>query len=89
MLIFFILDVKNWKIKTDFNVKKASDEFKKSIKCPDPQSCDIELGGKEFYLKFPKNNNNIFQNTNLSNKHFHTNLIKNEISKSMINSSFL
>lgn len=75
--------MKSWKIKTDFEVKEAAKVFKKSIKCPDPESCDIQLG-KEFYFSFPKNNN-VFQNTNLSHKHTHTNLIKNEKSKFTVN----
>lgn len=55
--------MKNWKIKTNFNVEEAVDEFKKSIKCPDPERCEIE-SSKEFYLHFLKNNDTLFQSTN-------------------------
>jgi len=77
--IFFTnlyIDVKNWKMNTKFDVSNPVNDFKKSIKCPDLQTCKIEPG-KEFYLSFPKNN--IVQNANISNKQIiHTNSFRNE-----------
>jgi len=64
-------------MKTKFDVTESINDFKKSIKCPDLKSCKIEQG-KEFYLSFPKNNNDI-QNANISNKQInHTNSFKNK-----------
>jgi len=64
-------------MKTKFDVTKPVNDFKKSIKCPDLQTCKIEPG-KEFYLNFPKNNN-VIQNANNSNKQItHTNSFRNE-----------
>lgn len=80
MTIHFTIDVKNWKIKTNFDVKEAVDEFKKSIKCPDPQSCEMELS-KEFYLNCDIN----FQNSDLSNKYNQNSSFKNETSKLTVN----
>lgn len=60
----------------NFDVKEAVDEFKKSIKCPDPQNCDIKLSEK-IYFNFPNTNNTIIHSTN---KHTHTTLYKKEIS---------
>lgn len=73
MTINFPIDVKNLKIKTNFDVKEAVDEFKKSIKCPDPQSCEIELS-KEFYLNCDIN----FQNSDSSNNYNKNSSFKNE-----------
>ncbi|XP_060840485.1 fidgetin-like protein 1 isoform X1 [Rhopalosiphum padi] len=68
---------KNWKMKTKFDVIKPINDFKKSIKCPDLHNCKIEPS-KELYLSFPKNNN-VTQNTNISNNHIiHTKSFKNE-----------
>lgn len=62
---------------TKFDVLKPVNDFKKSIKCPDLQTCKIEPG-KEFYLSFPKNNI-VIQNANISNKQIiQTNSFKNE-----------
>ncbi|XP_016662193.1 fidgetin-like protein 1 isoform X1 [Acyrthosiphon pisum] len=69
-------NVKNWKMKTKFDVTKPVNDFKKSIKCIDLQTCTIEPG-KEFYLSFPKKPN-VFQNANISNKQVHTNSFRNE-----------
>jgi len=64
-------------MKTKFDVTKPVDDFKKSIKCIDLQTCKIEPG-KEFYLSFPKKNN-VFQNANISNRQIiHTNSFRNE-----------
>jgi len=69
IIISLILDAKNWKMKSNnFHVKESIHEFTKSIKCPDPQNCEIELD-KEFYLSFSKSNDTDFQNTNMSNEH--------------------
>lgn len=76
MTITFSIDVKNWKIKTNFDVKEAIDEFKKSIKCPDPQSCEIELS-KEFNLNCDIN----FQTLDSSNNYNQNSLFKRETSK--------
>ncbi|CAI6368698.1 unnamed protein product [Macrosiphum euphorbiae] len=70
-------NVKNWKVKTKFDVTKPVNDFKKSIKCIDIQTCEIEPG-KEFFLTFPKKNN-VFQSANISNKQIiHTNSFRNE-----------
>jgi len=72
-------------MKTKFDVTELVNDFKKSIKCPDFKSCKIEPG-KEFYLSFPKNNNDI-QNGNISNKQIiQSNLFRN---KSCNNSTLL
>ncbi|XP_015368967.1 PREDICTED: fidgetin-like protein 1 isoform X2 [Diuraphis noxia] len=69
-------NVRNWKMKTKFDVTEPVNDFKKSIKCPDLKNCKIEPG-KEFYLSFPKNNNDI-KNANISNKQInHTNSFRN------------
>lgn len=59
----------------NFDVEEAVDEFKKSIKCPNPQSCEIESNG-EMYFSFPNNNSNTIIQSN--NKHTHTTLYKKE-----------
>ncbi|XP_022172151.1 fidgetin-like protein 1 isoform X2 [Myzus persicae] len=70
-------NVRNWKMKTKFDVTESVNDFKKSIRCPDLQSCKIEPG-KEFYLNFPKSNNDI-QNANISDEQIiHTNSFRNE-----------
>lgn len=66
-------------MKSKFDVTEQVNEFKKSIKCPDPRCCKIEPV-QEFHLSFPKNNNTN-QNVNISNKHIiHTNPYRNESS---------
>ncbi|XP_060880855.1 fidgetin-like protein 1 isoform X2 [Metopolophium dirhodum] len=70
-------NVKNWKMKTKFDVTKPVNDFKKSIKCIDLHTCKSEPG-KEFYLSFPKKNY-VFQNANISNRQIiHTNSFRNE-----------
>lgn len=71
-------NVKNWKMKTELDVTEHVNDFKKSIKCPNLQSCKIELG-KEFYLSFPKNNAIQIANTS-NNQIAQTNSFRNELS---------
>lgn len=66
-------------MKTNIDVKEAVVEFKKSIKCPDPQTCEIEPE-EEFFINFPKRNDNNFQNS--INKHTYKIPFKIETSKS-------
>lgn len=82
LFVIFNLDVKHWKLKTDLDIKDAVNEFKKSIDCPDPENCKAEPSD-EICLNFPKMNDNVYQNTNLSNKlTIHKNHYTNEISYS-------
>lgn len=75
------IDVKNWKIKTNFDVRETLTDFKKSIICPDLQSCKIE-SNEDVYLDFSKNNDTIYHNKNTSTKHIiHTNSYANKTIK--------
>lgn len=79
--IIYNIDTKNWKIKTSFDVTKAVDKLKESLKCPDPQNCENEYG-KEFHLSFPKDIKADFQITNVSNKQImYGHSLRNETSK--------
>lgn len=61
-------------------MEEAVDEFMKSIKCSDPQTCQIEPE-EEFYIHFPKQNDIVFQNPNQTNKHTKRIPFNNETTK--------
>lgn len=70
-------------MKTNFDVTKSVNGFKKSIKCPDLLNCKIKPSS-EFYLSFPKHNN-VTQNTNKSNSQIiPTNSFRNESSNNLM-----